>query len=128
LGDERAAQVRWIVDDVTRPTQLHRLQDIALWHDRALLHFLIEAEDREAYRSTMLQVLRPGGYVILAAFALEGARRCSGLPVRNYSLEMLDGWLGETFEPVDGFDHEYHMPSGDLRQYVYGCFRRVRTF
>lgn len=35
----------------------------------------MEEEDREAYRPTKLQVLRPGGYVILEAFVLEGTQR-----------------------------------------------------
>ncbi|MCZ7384450.1 MAG: class I SAM-dependent methyltransferase [Candidatus Methanoperedens sp.] len=34
LGKEKTSQVRWIVDDITRPVHILNLRDIAVWHDR----------------------------------------------------------------------------------------------
>src|SRR5262245_31247139 len=45
---ERAGKVRWIVADVaTEPPP--ELGEVELWHDRAVFHFLTDAEDRRRY-------------------------------------------------------------------------------
>ena len=80
LGD-RAAQVHWIVADVTVWEPL-RAYDI--WHDRAAFHFLTEDRDRTAYVARLERTLKVGGYAIIAAFAPDGPERCSGLPVVRY--------------------------------------------
>ncbi len=123
LGEEKASRVTWIVDDVIKPTQLSQLSGIALWHDRALLHFLTEEEQRQTYKKTLISALRPGGYVILAAFSMQGAKQCSGLNVHNYDQESLAKFLGEGFKLKESFDYLYTMPSGNLRPYIYTLFQ-----
>ncbi len=124
LGEERASSVRWIVDDIGQSEHIHALKDIALWHDRAVLHFLVEEEQQQAYFSTLKKVVWKGSHVIIAVFSLEGAEKCSGLDVKRYDTKMLAEKLGEDFELVDSFDYLYHMPSGDTRPYIYTLFRR----
>lgn len=124
LGEERIAQVRWIVDDVTQPTILGKLQNVALWHDRALFHFLVEEFQRQVYLATLKRVLRPGGYVLLSTFSPKGAKWCSGLEVRNYDGDMLGEFLGEEFETVECFEYLYHMPSGEPRPYTCVCLQQ----
>lgn len=124
LGKAKAKRVTWIVDDVTKPARLELLNGIALWHDRALLHFLIKEEQRQAYLRTLMRVMRPGGYVIIAAFSLQGAKQCSGLEVRNYDQNLIADLLGKGFELKEWFDYLYTMPSGDLRPYIYTLFQR----
>ncbi len=121
---EKASQVRCVVDDVTKPTTLADLQNIALWHDRALLHFLLEERQREAYLSTLKQVLRPGGYVIVAAFSLKGVKKCSGLDVRNYDRRMLVDFLEEDFALIDCSEYTYNTPWGESRPYIAVCMQR----
>ena len=124
LGPEKASRVQWVVDDVTAPVELCRLSEVALWHDRALFHFLTAESQRRAYRDTLNALLRPGGYVILAAFAIGGANRCSGLEVSNYDAPLLGEFLGAGYRLVDNFDYLFHMPGGDVRPYVYTLFQR----
>lgn len=124
LGPEKAARVQWLVDDVTAPVELCRLRGVALWHDRALFHFFTAEPQQRAYRDTLNAVLRPGGYVILAAFAVGGANRCSGLDVSNYDALLLGTFLGSEYTLLDSFDYLYHMPGGDVRPYVYTLFQR----
>jgi len=124
---EKAPQVRCVVDDVTSPTALLKLRDIALWHDRAMLHFLVEEKQREAYLSTLKQVLRPGGYVIVAAFSLHGARKCSGLDVRNYNRSMLVDFLGEGFAMIACSEYTYITPWGESRPYIAVCMQCEQT-
>jgi len=97
LGKEKASSVRWIVDDITQPIHIQNLRDIAVWHDRAVLHFLLEEIEQNMYLSTLKKVIKKGGYVIIAAFSLKGAKKCSGLDVKNYDQNMLAKFLGEDF-------------------------------
>jgi ribosomal protein L11 methylase PrmA len=46
LGKEKASSVRWLVDDITRPIYIQELRNIALWRDRAVLHFLLEEKQQ----------------------------------------------------------------------------------
>lgn len=124
LGKEKASLVRWIVDDITQPTHIQDLRDIAVWHDRALLHFLLEEGQQRAYLSLLKKVVKKGGYVIIAAFLLRGAKKCSGLDVKNYDQNMLSKFLGKDFTLLDYFDYTHYMPSGEPRPYIYALFQR----
>lgn len=125
LGSEKAGKVRWIADDITRSVHIRNLRDIAVWHDRAVLHFLLEEQQRDMYLSTLKKVIKKGGYVIIAAFSLKGAKKCSGLDVRNYDQTMLAEFLGGDFSLLEYFEYTYHMPSGKPRPYIYTLFQRI---
>jgi len=125
LGKEKASRVKWIVDDVTDPKHINKLRDIAVWHDRALLHFLLEEDQKLTYFTTLKKIVKKEGYVIIAAFSLRGARRCNGLDVRNYDSQILTEDLGKKIALVEAFDYTYQMPSGDARPYVYTLFHRI---
>ncbi len=124
LGEEKASPVRWRVDDITQPAHIQNLRDIALWHDRAVLHFLLEENQQQMYLSTLKKVVKKGGYVIIAAFSLKGAKKCSGLEVKNYDQNMLAEFLGKDFSLLDCFDYNHYMPSREPRPYVYTLFQR----
>ncbi|MCZ7400691.1 MAG: class I SAM-dependent methyltransferase [Candidatus Methanoperedens sp.] len=127
LGKEKASIVSWIEDDITRPIHIQDLRDVALWHDRAVLHFLLEEKQQQAYLSTLKKVIKKGGYVIIAAFSLKGAKKCSGLDVKNYDQNMLAKFLGEDFRMIEYFDYTYYMPSGEPRPYIYTLFQKKKV-
>jgi hypothetical protein len=56
---------------------------------------------------------------------LNGATMCSGLPVQRHSMESLHEFLGDEFKLIESLDYTYHMPSGDLRPYVYTRFQKA---
>lgn len=124
LGSEQSSLVRWIVDDLTDPDELQSLEKIELWHDRAVLHFFQDIVSQDAYFNLLRKLVSPEGHVIIAAFNLKGAPKCSGLPVFRYNAPMLQEKLGEEFQLKEAFDYSYTMPSGDTREYVYTLFQR----
>ncbi len=91
------ASVNWVCADVTtwEPT---RTWDV--WHDRAVLHFLVDEGSRVAYLRTMRRALNPGGAIVIGTFAEDGPTHCSNLEVRRFSQGELVELLGETFEPL----------------------------
>jgi cyclopropane fatty-acyl-phospholipid synthase-like methyltransferase len=126
LGVRKASKVKWIVDDIAKPAYVYKLENITVWHDRAVLHFLLEKDQIQTYFSTLKKIVRNGGYVIIAAFSLKGAKKCSGLDVKNYDGNMLIENLGEEFHLIEALDYDYRMPSGDIRPYIYTLFQRQR--
>jgi hypothetical protein len=97
---------------------------VALWHDRAMLHFLLGEKEREMYFTVLNKAVRSGGYVIIAAFSLTGARKCSGLNVMNCDQRILSDFLGSDYKLIEHFDYTYCTPSGQKRPYVYTLFQR----
>jgi SAM-dependent methyltransferase len=116
----RAEAVAWVVADVTdfEPTRLW-----SVWHDRAVFHFLTTVEDRGAYGRTLRRCLVPGGWAVIATFALSGPNRCSGLDVRRYSPESVAEALGEEFELVTGRCEDHVTPSGADQAFSYALLR-----
>lgn len=125
LGSLKASKVRWLVDDIADPAHIQYLRDVAVWHDRAVLHFLLEEKQQKMYLSTLKKVLKNQGYVIIAAFSLKGAKKCTGLDVKNLDQNLLAEFLGEDFKLLEYFDHIYHMPSGEPRPYIYALFQKT---
>ena len=90
-----------------------------LWHDRAVYHFLVTDEDREAYVRTLRTAVAPGGLVILATFAPDGPATCSGLPVLRYSPDALSAILGDTFEHLASRREEHITPRGSMQPFTW---------
>ena len=117
---EQAHEVHWLVADVTT-WEPSRVYDV--WHDRATLHFLTEAADQAAYLSRLRRALRPGGHVIIGAFALDGPEKCSGLPVARYDAESLGRALGPGFVLVHTRRHDHLTPWGAMQHFQFSAFR-----
>lgn len=119
----RSSLVRWEVADVTR---WDPGRSFALWHDRAVLHFLVDDEDRQRYMDILRTSVADDGHVVLASFGPAGPDRCSGLPVRRQDRAGLAETLGGDFSPVEFLDVVHRTPSGADQGFLYGLFRRDR--
>jgi len=73
LGPAKAERVQFVHADVTDPTALEAVPPLQLWHDRAMLHFLIEDDQCARYAEAVNAAVAPGGYALLATYALHGA-------------------------------------------------------
>ena len=124
LSKENSEFIQWVVDDITNPQKLDFSLKVDLWHDRTVLHFLTDENRQAGYLSTLKKIVKKGGYVIIAVFSLEGAKKCSGLDVVNYDHKMISELLGNDFELLEYFNHLYINPSGGKRPYVCTLFRR----
>jgi ubiquinone/menaquinone biosynthesis C-methylase UbiE len=119
----KAQSVNWIEKDVLNASLPAQYYD--LWHDRAVFHFLTQPEDRRKYVETVLKAMRNGGHVIIAAFSLDGPRRCSGLDVVRYSAESMLQELGDRFELVGRKFEEHRTPTSVRQNFLY-CHFKIR--
>lgn len=117
---ETADAMHWIESDVTAFEPQCRY---ALWHDRAVFHFLTDATDRGKYIDVIERALKPGGYFVLATFGPEGPERCSGLEIRRYGIEQLRELFGGRFK-LGGYELEQHVtPMGSTQQFLYSWWQ-----
>ena len=121
LGDA-AGVPTWIAADVTGEWSLKPMD---IWHDRAVFHFLTNAEDRAQYLRHLRETLKLNGSVIIATFALDGPEKCSGLAVSRYSPETLAAELGAEFKLIESVPHVHHTPWGTTQSFQYSRFVRV---
>jgi len=108
------AQVRLEVADVL---DLRPDRSYALWHDRAVYHFLTEPDERSDYLASLERSLRPGGWAIVATFGPDGPTTCSGLPIVRYTnAELAAQFPGYRLVSAAGEDH--HTPWGTTQQFT----------
>lgn len=119
---EQASMIDWIESDITayRPSKT-----FALWHDRAVFHFLTDAVDRQKYVEVLKQSLQPNGHVIIAAFAIGGPDKCSGLNIVQYDANKLQAELGAGFELQEERSETHLTPDNKPQQF--GYFRLIYT-
>jgi 2-polyprenyl-3-methyl-5-hydroxy-6-metoxy-1,4-benzoquinol methylase len=118
-----AADLNWIEGDVTR-VNLPK-HHYAVWHDRAVFHFLTDPVARVRYVEQVRHSVRPGGHVIVATFAPDGPEKCSGLEVARYDAASLHGVFGSPFELVLSANESHQTPWGSEQRFVY-CYCRVQ--
>lgn len=122
----RADDVAWISADIAA---WQPRQDYAVWHDRAVFHFLTGTEGRAGYARALAQALRPRGIAIIATFADDGPEMCSGLPVVRYAPEALaqelDRLLPGQFAMRYASRHMHITPKGNRQRFQYSVFRKT---
>ena len=121
LGDY-AQQIEWYEKDITQFKAPHHF---ALWHDRAVFHFLTDRADRECYVKVLKDSLVSGGHLIIAAFAPGGPTRCSGLDIVQYDANKLLAELGKGFVLVEERAEVHVTPVNKGQKFNY--FRFVRN-
>ena len=81
-----ADRVNWIAANLLtwRPERRY-----AIWHDRAVLHFFVTAEERSRYSKVLHNATGSGSVAVFGVFSPEGPPSCSGLPVARYGVSDL---------------------------------------
>jgi SAM-dependent methyltransferase len=114
--------VRWIEADVVNYCPQRQF---AIWHDRAVFHFLTRPAERARYLQVLRQALLPKHHFIVATFGPDGPERCSGLDVERYSIEKMRTMLESDYR-LRAFEVEYHStPAGVEQQFLYAWWQAL---
>ena len=119
----RAALAGWVAADILDAPLA--LGGFAVWHDRAVFHFLTDPADRARYVDQVRRAVRPGGHVIVASFATDGPTRCSGLDVVRYAPDAMHAEFGAGFQLLDSVREDHCTPTGSSQAFVYCLCRLV---
>lgn len=117
----RASSVDWIVADLLAWDPPRRYD---IWHDRAVLHFLLDDGAVAAYRRALLAGTKPGSWLVIGVFGPEGPQMCAGLPVRRYDDASIAALLGAEFARRERVIVDHVRPDGDTQQYLWTLARR----
>ena len=114
--------IRWQVTDLLawQPTQRY-----VLWHDRAVLHFLTDKAQQQAYVDVLKSALTSGGYAIISVFAIDGPTQCSGIEIQQYDALMLDKLLGDAFTRVKAVQWHHETPQAADQLFQTVIYRRI---
>ncbi len=95
-----------------------------LWHDRAAFHYFTREDERQCYRESLFNGLKPGGHLIIGTYAPEAPPRCSGLPVRRYTVGELEAFLGDEFVLQRQRKEQHVTPNGKGKMFLFCHFQR----
>jgi len=119
----RAAQVHWLTADVCAWRPPRRF---AVWHDRAVFHFLTAEPGRQAYLRALSAATAVDAVAVFGCFAPDGPPQCSGLPVARYGPGELAVKLGPRWT-LTIEDREAHTtPAGLTQPFTWVALRRTR--
>ncbi|KAF0984970.1 hypothetical protein FDP41_000009 [Naegleria fowleri] len=105
---------------------------IDIWHDRATFHFLTDEKDQLSYLKIVSDLLKVGGYFVLATFSSNnGPKQCSGLPIVQYDVEKLGKLLEQVkdvlqFELAKSFEQIHVTPFNTQQNFLFCVFQRVK--
>lgn len=117
----RAGRVTWRVADVR---DLDLAGRTTVWHDRAVLHFLVEPADAARYVDAVDRSLAPHGRVVIGGFAPDGPTHCSGLPVRRDGAPSLAALFAPRFTLERTEDEVHRTPAGAEQRFLWAVLRR----
>ena len=117
----RAGRDQWLVADVRiwAPGRRYRV-----WHDRAVFHFLIIAEERRQYLDVLESATEPGAVAVFGCFARtgpSGARACRSPDT------LLTTWPGNwarRWTLISQDREEHHTPAGVIQPFTWAVLRR----
>ena len=112
----RAQSVTWIQGDLLAWTPP---RVFGLWHDRAVLHFLLDDADRARYGQVLRAATAPASVVVIGGFGPTGPDMCAGLPVRRQSLTDFEALFGVDFTIERTFEQSHVRPDLDTQDYLW---------
>lgn len=115
---EKSEQVTWLVGDILdfKPEKQY-----AIWHDRAVFHFLITSEQKACYQIIAENAISQG-HMILGTFSLAGPQKCSGLQVSRYDISLLADVFKDSFKVKSHFYAAHITPFGTSQDFLFADF------
>lgn len=118
---KKAAEVQWIVSDVTH---FQSSETYDLWHDRAAFHFLTTKEEIEKYASITNKYVVNS--LIIGTFSKQGPTKCSGLEISQYDENGLTKIFENHFEKVKCLTEDHITPFGTVQNFQFCSFRKLK--
>lgn len=100
--------------------------NIDVWIDRAVLHFLTNEEDIKIYFENIKNNLKIGSFVLFTQFGIGGVTSCASLDIKQYDTYEFSKRLGKNFKLILDEEYDYINPSGGKRKYIYALYQRIK--
>ncbi|KGO88875.1 class I SAM-dependent methyltransferase [Flavobacterium suncheonense] len=117
----KADVVKWIVCDIT---EFEPTEQYTIWHDRAVFHFLTDAEDIAKYQQVVASAVTAKGKKLIGTFSESGPKKCSGIEIKQYSGNLLKETFKRDFEPLECFFENHTTPFDTIQNFVFCSFEK----
>ena len=104
--------------------QFQTQKAFALWHDRAVFHFLLSQKERQKYFEVLMRTLQSNGIAILSTFRVDGPIQCAGLDIIQYDHQKMLGELPEGLELIESEEYTHITPKQSEQAYIYFVIRK----
>jgi 2-polyprenyl-3-methyl-5-hydroxy-6-metoxy-1,4-benzoquinol methylase len=121
LGD-KAINVHWIVSDITEFETDVRFD---FWHDRAVFHFLTDETSISKYVEIVSNAVATNGHFLLGTFSENGALKCSGLDITQYSELSMKETFVKSFEALKCFTEDHITPFNTIQNFQFCGFKKL---
>jgi len=123
LGD-KAKYVTFIESDILdfEPTEKYKF-----WHDRACFHFLTETAQTQKYADIVNKALDQEGRIFIGAFSDQGPKKCSGLDIKQYTMESLRFVFEKEFQLKGCFIEDHITPFETVQNFLFCGFKRKQV-
>jgi SAM-dependent methyltransferase len=111
---KKSKNIEWIVCDIN---DFNPKKKYALWHDRAVFHFLTSDIDINRY---VENVKLYAENFIIGSFSTSGPKKCSGLDITQYDKSLLSK-LFEEFMAFKKVEHINHITPFETTQNFIFC-------
>ncbi len=95
-------------------------QQFKIWHDRAVFHFLLLADERATYFAKVMQSLTAGSVALISTFRVGGQTQCAGLDIVQYDHNKMLQELPKGLELV-AYEEFTHITPAESEQ-AYSSF------
>lgn len=119
----KAKLVTWIENDILTFDSGLRF---GIWHDRAAFHFLTKKRDIAHYVEIAGKHIKPGGYLIISTFSVNGPKKCSGLDITQYSENSIKKTFAERFEHIKSFEEVHITPFNTKQNFIWSVFKKSK--
>ena len=97
---------------------------LALWHDRAVLHFLRDSRERSRYAELATASVRTGGHIVIAGFSPNGPERCSDLDVERVDDSAIAKLFVNGFHMIESTCVKHVTPWGSEQDFQWCLLQR----
>ena len=111
---KKSKNIEWIVCDIN---DFKPMKKYALWHDRAVFHFLTSDININKY---VENVKLYSENFIVGTFSTSGPKKCSGLDITQYNKSLLSK-LFEEFMAIKKIEHINHITPFETTQNFIFC-------
>ncbi|MBC7275688.1 class I SAM-dependent methyltransferase [Nocardioides sp.] len=111
----------YVVADVLTWTPV---DSYAVWHDRAVFHFLTDPADQARYVNQATTAVQTGGGLVMGTFAPTGPESCSGLPTARHDADSLVRLFAGAFTLEHAETDEHVTPWGVIQPFTWVVLRR----
>lgn len=103
--------------------ETHFSKQFDVWHDRAVFHFLTNADDQIKYVDILANALKANGYFLIYTFSKTGPKKCGGLEICQYEKEDLVTKFSN-LKLVKSEEVAHLTPFGTIQNFTYCLFKK----